>query len=202
MRPDNNHYRLANLVLPPPGIKYKASSMPFVQRENISHFLRACEMPPLNLHAHDRFLTVDLYDNKDPAQVIQCIGAFSRAANAANPSRFPSVIGPKKGATSTPGHATNKSVESVGAYSRSRGLSGASQTSENMAARALSPALTGGSASSKATDVSRVPTVSSWSKRGDEGNTAPAWNIHQYGYMGGASQGNQGVNFGARRQIV
>ena len=44
--------------------------------------------------------------------------------------------------------------------------------------------------------------VSSWSKKADEGATAPAWNIHQYGYMGGASQGNQGVAFGARRQIT
>lgn len=156
------------------------------------------------MHAHDRFLTVDLYDNKDPAQVIQCIGAFSRAANSANPSRFPNVIGPKKGSTATPtrGHMKDKSVDSVGAYQRSRGLSSASQTSENVAARALSPALTGGSNSSKATDVSRAPTVSSWSKKGDEGMTAPAWNIHQYGYMGGASQGNQGVSFGSRRQIV
>lgn len=161
-------------------------------------------MPPLNMHAHDRFLTVDLYDNKDPAQVIQCIGAFSRAANSANPSKFPNVIGPKKGNTATPnrGHAKDGSVGSVGAYSRSRGLSSASQTSENVAARALSPALTGGCNSSRATDVSRAPTVSSWSKRGDEGMTAPAWNIHQYGYMGGASQGNQGVSFGSRRQIV
>lgn len=196
--------RLANLALPPPGIKFKASSMPFVQRENISHFLRACEMPPLNMHAHDRFLTVDLYDNKDPAQVIQCIGAFSRAANSANSAKFPNVIGPKKGNTATPnrGHAKDGSVGSVGAYSRSRGLSSASQTSENVVARALSPALTGGSNSSRAADVSRAPTVSSWSKRGDEGMTAPAWNIHQYGYMGGATQGNQGVSFGSRRQIV
>lgn len=30
----------------------------------------------------------------------------------------------------------------------------------------------------------------------------PAWNIAQYGYMGGASQGNQGISFGARRQIT
>lgn len=197
--------RLANLVLPPPGIKYKSSSMPFVQRENISHFLRACEMPPLNMHAHDRFLTVDLYDNKDPAQVIQCIGAFSRAANAVNRSRFPDVIGPKKATPATParGHATSASIESLGGYGRSRGFSGASQASDNRTARALSPALTGGSNSSRATDAgSRQPAVSSWSKRGDETATAPAWNIHQYGYMGGASQGNQGISFGARRQIT
>ena len=44
--------------------------------------------------------------------------------------------------------------------------------------------------------------VSSWSRKTDQGATAPAWNIHQYGYMGGASQGNQGISFGARRQIT
>jgi transgelin len=44
--------------------------------------------------------------------------------------------------------------------------------------------------------------VSSWSNKEDEGKSAPAWNIHQYGYMGGANAGNQGVAFGARRQIT
>jgi hypothetical protein len=87
---------LANMVLPPPGVKFKKSQMPFIQMENISHFLKACEMPPLNMHAHDRFLTVDLFEAKDPAQVLQCIGAFSRQAHAANPSKFTSTIGPKK----------------------------------------------------------------------------------------------------------
>lgn len=197
--------RLANLALPSPGIKFKSSQMPFVQRENISHFLRACEMPPYNLPSHDRFLTVDLYDNKDPAQVIQCIGAFSRALNAIDPSQFPHVIGPKKSAnaTSAKGHAKMASLDSSGGYGRSRGFSGASQASDNFAARAMSPVLTGGSNSSKAADASsRQPAVSSWSKKGDEGATAPAWNIAQYGYMGGASQGNQGISFGARRQIT
>ena len=32
------------MALPPPGVKFKASAMPFVQMENISHFLRACEL--------------------------------------------------------------------------------------------------------------------------------------------------------------
>src|SRR5271163_450486 len=87
--------RLANMALPPPGIKFKPSPMPFVQMENISHFLRACQAPPLNLQPHDVFLTVDLYESKDPAQVIQCIGAFSRRANAINPTVFPRPIGAK-----------------------------------------------------------------------------------------------------------
>jgi hypothetical protein len=48
----------------------------------------------------------------------------------------------------------------------------------------------------------RKPAVSTWSKGSDEMATLPAWNIAQYGYMGGASQGNQGISFGARRQIT
>ena len=82
--PHANLSRLVNLAVSP-GIRYKQSNMPFVQMENISHFLKACEVSPLNLPAHDRFLTVDLYDGKDPAQVLQCIAAFSRRANAINP---------------------------------------------------------------------------------------------------------------------
>ncbi|PNP50977.1 hypothetical protein THARTR1_08598 [Trichoderma harzianum] len=153
--------KLINLVAPSPGIKFKKSAMPFVQMENISHFLRACQAPPLNLHQHDTFLTVDLYERKDPAQVLQCIGAFSRAANAANPSNFPNPIGPK---------TAKLGVGSSDASVRPTSSSGQS--------------------------------VSSWSKKEHEGSTAPAWNIAQYGYMGGASQGSMGVAFGARRQIT
>lgn len=211
--------RLANLASPFPGVKFKKSAMPFIQMENISHFLRACELPPLNLPAHDRFLTVDLYESKDPAQVLQCLGAFSRVANSVNPSKFPTTIGPKRtGApsptTTGPVSTTNGGLSSSG-YTRNRGTSATSHTGGSTtfnplarpspAENTLSPALTGGSASSKATDGgSKSPQgfVSSWSKRSDEGITAPAWNIHQYGYMGGASQGNQGIAFGARRQIT
>ncbi|QYT01216.1 Calponin-like actin binding domain [Trichoderma simmonsii] len=151
--------KLINLVAPSPGIKFKKSAMPFVQMENISHFLRACQAPPLNLHQHDTFLTVDLYERKDPAQVLQCIGAFSRAANAANPSNFPNPIGPKTGKLGV-GSSDVRPTSSSG------------------------------------------QSVSSWSKKEHEGSTAPAWNIAQYGYMGGASQGSMGVAFGARRQIT
>src|SRR3954464_4888420 len=90
---DNILRRLVNHAASPGG-KFKQSAMPFVQMENISHFLRACQMPPLNLPPHDVFLTVDLYEAKDPAQVTQCIGAFSRVANKAEPSQFRTVIGP------------------------------------------------------------------------------------------------------------
>ena len=99
-------------------------------------------------------------------------------------------------------------------YTRSRGPSTASNTSGSStfnplarppAERTLSAARTGGSdASYTSNGLPKSPPggVSSWSKKVDEGSTAPAWNIHQYGYMGGASQGNQGIAFGARRQIT
>lgn len=155
--------------------------MPFVQMENISHFLRACQMAPLSLPPHDVFLTVDLYEAKDPAQVLQCLAAFSRRANALAPGKFPRTVGPqsKRGVISP--NATGSS--GTGSYTRNgRAMSNASDRPET-------PTRASGS-------------YSSWSKRADEGATAPAWNIHQYGYMGGASQGNQGIAFGARRQIT
>lgn len=193
---------LANMALPPPGIKFKKSSMPFVQMENISHFLRACEMAPLNMPAHDRFLTVDLYEGKDPAQVLQCLGAFSRAAHQVAPHKFPASIGPKKTGAMSPtptGGATNGGS---GRFSPVKGMnSTAASQAVPSAGRAMSPTLTGGSNKS-GTSATSPPPVSSWSRKEHEGTTAPAWNIAQYGYMGGASQGNQGISFGARRQIT
>ncbi|KUL92509.1 hypothetical protein ZTR_02314 [Talaromyces verruculosus] len=191
--------KLVNLAVSP-GVKFKESAMPFVQMENISHFLRACQMAPLSLPPHDVFLTVDLYERKDPAQVLQCIAAFSRRANAIQPSKFPRPIGgvkSKGGLMSPQGTGSNFGT-------RARGISDVSQTSSttfdptnrNNTSGRVSPHKTGQS------PASPPPTLSSWSKKSDEGTTAPAWNIHQYGYMGGASQGNQGVAFGARRQIT
>ena len=185
--------------------------MPFTQRENISHFLTACENPPFNLPAHDRFLTVDLYDEKDPAQVIQCLGAFSRVANSLKPSAFPTAIGPKRGASSPTRRINEGASYSTATPSRpDRGFSNASQEGPSSAtkspptSRMMSPSWTGGSAGSKTPESASRGSgpVSSWSKKTDQLGTAPAWNIHQYGYMGGASQGNQGVVFGAPRQIT
>ncbi|KAI0527717.1 hypothetical protein F5B22DRAFT_632333 [Xylaria bambusicola] len=195
--------KLVNLAVAPSGVKFKQSAMPFVQMENISHFLRACQSPPLNLQEHDMFLTVDLYEQKDPAQVLQCIGAFSRAAHAAKPDVFPSPIGPKSRGLLSP--------QPTGGYStpRSRGLSNVSATSPTYGSRAgLAATRTGESsgrwspARSPTSERVGSPTVSSWSRKDHEGVTSPAWNIAQYGYMGGASQGNLGIAFGGRRQIT
>ncbi|KAL3479907.1 hypothetical protein BJX99DRAFT_221446 [Aspergillus californicus] len=176
--------RLLNLAVSP-GVKYKQSSMPFVQMENISHFLRACQLPPLSLPPHDVFLTVDLYESKDPAQVLQCIASFSRRAYAIQPGKFPRAIGVQSKASALSPSVTGSSQ---GPYTppRNRGLSDVNSPASGRSSPGKSPSAA----------------VSSWSKRTDEHVTQPAWNIHQYGYMGGASQANQGVAFGARRQIT
>ncbi|KAF7888531.1 uncharacterized protein EAF02_003072 [Botrytis sinoallii] len=187
------------------GFKPKAT-MPFIQRENIALFLGACEKPPLSLPAHDRFLTVDLYDGKDPAQVLQGIAAFSRAANRVDPSKFPNPIGAKsRGGVVSP-QVTGQYL-GTGFNNRGREASTASTASSSHKPATLTASRTGGSDSGRRSP-SRfgAPTspnfVSSWSKKSDESATSPAWNIAQYGYMGGASQGNMGVSFGGRRQIT
>ena len=188
-----------------PGVKYKKSAMPFVQMENISHFLRACEMPPLSMPSHDRFLTVDLYESKDPAQVIQCIAAFSRRANVVNSRAFPRAIGAKStgGVLSPQDSGSRQGFFKPPAPLPSR-PHGASNTSDNAQTfNSVNRASYSGRISPTRSGTPQSPgAVSSWSKRDDESKTAPAWNIHQYGYMGGASQGSEGVSFGARRQIT
>ena len=165
--------------------------MPFVQMENISHFLRACQTPPLSLPPHDVFLTVDLYEAKDPAQVLQCIGAFSRRANAINPSAFPRAIGAKsKGGAMYPQHSgPNQSPYGKplsGLETRARGMSNVSDTSPTtwnpLAKGSYSGRVSPTKSSSLATGgLAPAGPVSSWSKKDDEEKTAPAWNIHQYG---------------------
>ncbi|KAF4124224.1 transgelin [Geosmithia morbida] len=208
--------KLVNLAIAPQSVRFKKSAMPFVQMENISIFLRACQQPPLNLHQHDTFLTVDLYEQKDPAQVLQCLGAFSRAAHAAKPAQFPEAIGPK----STPTGGSTMSPQATGPSTprntRDRGASVASNTPSayrgtgtgigiGTGTKPLFPSRTGNSAGGGRQSPTKSPTdsnVSSWSRKEHESATSPAWNIAQYGYMGGASQGNLGIAFGARRQIT
>lgn len=201
--------RLVNLAIGSPGVKYKQSAMPFVQMENISHFLRACQAPPLNLQQHDMFLTVDLYEQKDPAQVLQCLGAFSRAANSVKPSVFPAAIGPRARGNVLSPQSTGSTTPTG---SRSRGMSNASNASPSLYGR--TPTLVSvqtGDSNGGRWSPTKSPShngpgspanVSTWSRKEHEGATSPAWNIAQYGYMGGASQGNLGISFGGRRQIT
>ncbi|KAI5283593.1 hypothetical protein KEM52_003300 [Ascosphaera acerosa] len=197
--------RLINAVLPPASsssstgaLRFRASAMPFVQMENISQFLRACRSPPLSLQEHDVFLTVDLYERKDPAQVLQCLGAFSRRAHALSPARCPSVIGPRGGTGLTPQTTGSSAGEGGGGAGASRRPPSASSAAASPLSRTTLPP----PAPRAAKPASLSSPVSTWSKPEDELVTQPAWNIHQYGYMGGANQATLGINFGARRGIT
>jgi hypothetical protein len=183
-------HRLINLATSP-GVKYKQSNMPFVQMENISHFLRACELPPLNLPAHDRFLTVDLYEQKDPTQVLQCIVAFSRRANAVKPSVFRRTLGAQsKGGAMSPastGSGQGYPTPPPAFPTRARGESNSSEGNPTTWNPLAKGSYTSGRISpTKPSSLSRGGlatggAVSSWSNKDDEIKSAPAWNIHQYG---------------------
>lgn len=56
--------------------KLNTSKMPFLQMENISNFLEACEK--LGVSKTDLFQTVDLYDKMNMVQVVNCIYALGR----------------------------------------------------------------------------------------------------------------------------
>lgn len=202
--------KLINLAVSP-GVKYKASNMPFVQMENISHFLRACEMPPLSLPAHDRFLTVDLYDKKDPAQVLQCIAAFSRRANQVNPSTFRTTIGAKsKGGAMSPentGPGSSPYTPRVVGYTTNAPRTETSPVTTFNPLNKAAYATSGRTSPTKSNSLSRGGlatggAVSSWSSESDRNNTAPAWNTVQYGSFAGPDQGKLGITYGGRRQIT
>lgn len=74
-----------------PTSKFKNSKMPFVQMENISFFLKTCEL--INLPHDEIFQTVDLYESKDPYQVIITLMSFSRIANGINPQAYSTIMG-------------------------------------------------------------------------------------------------------------
>ncbi|KAJ3090895.1 hypothetical protein HK102_002345 [Quaeritorhiza haematococci] len=67
-----------NKIMPENPIKITTSKLAFKQMENIANFLD--RMEKLGVPAHDRFLTVDLYEGKNMLQVIDSIFALSRHA--------------------------------------------------------------------------------------------------------------------------
>lgn len=132
-------------TLKPRSAKAKQSAMPFVQMENIASFLAAART--VGITDREMFLTVDLYEKKDPRQVLVMLSSLSRHAYNQGLTRI-EPVGPKLGITPT--------------------------ASPNVTPKKPQP----------------LPTSSS-----------PSWNTYQYGYLGGATQANQGVRFGARREI-
>ncbi|KAF9436830.1 hypothetical protein BGZ76_002826 [Entomortierella beljakovae] len=82
--------RLMNILIPG-FVKIKPSKMPFVQMENISKFLEGCGR--LGCPKHDLFQTIDLYENKNPGQVVDAIWSLSR--HAAKAGCNTPILGPK-----------------------------------------------------------------------------------------------------------
>lgn len=181
-------------------LKYKVNPANIhLARENVSIFLAACTNDPINLHSHDTFLTVDLVESRDLAQVLQCLGAFSRAAHRLQPSAFPIQIGGKaRGGVVSPQGTGTSGAGGASLGGRPRGTSNTSNTSSTYTytrpSNSITPNKSGDLASSgrwspvKSTSTSAV--------------TPPPWNEFQYGSLRGANQGNLGVSFGAPRQIT
>ncbi|KAI8609691.1 calponin homology domain-containing protein, partial [Chytriomyces sp. MP71] len=80
-----------NTIVPEMPIKIVVSKMPFKQMENIGAFLD--RMEKVGVPAHERFLTVDLYEAKDLNQVVNSI--FSLSRHAAKRGFQGTVLGPK-----------------------------------------------------------------------------------------------------------
>ncbi|ODV93109.1 hypothetical protein PACTADRAFT_52128 [Pachysolen tannophilus NRRL Y-2460] len=72
-------------------VKYKKSNIPFVQMENIEIFSRYCMS--LGVPQDELFQTVDLFESKDPYQVLITIQSFSRALGRV--FKIPKIIGPQ-----------------------------------------------------------------------------------------------------------
>jgi len=68
--------KLMNKVYPGKVTKIQNGAMPFVQMENISSYLKACQS--VGLANHDLFQTVDLFEAKNMNQVVNNILALKR----------------------------------------------------------------------------------------------------------------------------
>ncbi|KAH3673188.1 hypothetical protein WICMUC_003806 [Wickerhamomyces mucosus] len=83
--------KLANSFNETHEIKFKESSLPFIQMENISKFLNFVKA--YGVPQDEVFQTIDLYEEQDTTIVLQTIISFSRYVHIKNPD-IP-VIGPK-----------------------------------------------------------------------------------------------------------
>ncbi|XP_059158834.1 myophilin-like [Physella acuta] len=84
-----------------------SKKMPFLQMENVSNFLEACEK--LGVSKTDLFQTVDLYDKMNMVQVVNCIFALGRKAQKVG------YDGPALGAKEAEQNPRNFSPETLNA---------------------------------------------------------------------------------------
>jgi hypothetical protein len=88
---DSAQCRVVEKIAPDLKVRYKASKMPFVQMENINQFLQA--LIQMGVPDFERFMTVDLYEEKNMLAVLECIYSFSR--HAAKKGYISTPLGPK-----------------------------------------------------------------------------------------------------------
>jgi hypothetical protein len=84
--------KLVNTIRPGTVKKVNESKMPFKQMENISNFLKGCRV--LGVAEHSLFETVDLFEEKDIALVVQCLWALGSTIQVS----VPEFQGPHLGA--------------------------------------------------------------------------------------------------------
>lgn len=82
---------LVNTTFGESSIKYKESKLAFIQMENIEKFLNFAKSQ--GVPQDELFQTVDLYESKDPYQVIMSLQSFSRMLNNKFPNKY-ELIGP------------------------------------------------------------------------------------------------------------
>ena len=70
-------------------LKYKPSRMAFIQMENIEKFLNFCKLQ--GVAQDELFQTVDLYEAKDPYQVVIALQSFSRMLSEKFPGKYPQM---------------------------------------------------------------------------------------------------------------
>lgn len=83
--------KLVNKIFGSDTLKFKESKIAFMQMENIEKFLTFCQRKGIQ---HDElFQTVDLFEQKDPYQVIMGLQSFSRMVSKETNGRI-AFIGP------------------------------------------------------------------------------------------------------------
>ena len=84
--------QLINAIKPGTVAKINNQKMAFMQMENINAFLAGCRS--LGMQDQDMFMTVDLFEEKNIGQVVQCIHGLGRAAQRVGYNG--ATLGPKE----------------------------------------------------------------------------------------------------------
>lgn len=83
--------QLINKIWGNDSVKFKTSNLAFVQMENIEKFLNFCKVQ--GVPQDELFQTIDLYEGKDPYQVIMSLQSLSRLINKKFEGKY-SLVGP------------------------------------------------------------------------------------------------------------